>query len=574
MPKRIFVTRHRGAITWAVRHGLRARKVEMSNFDVASVAPGDVVVGTLPVHLIAEVNRRGAHYWHLAMDVPPEARGKELTADEMDAYGARLDEFRVTGLGPRMQSIDSPEAWEDSDGRPVLHLCIATGQALPNVMPIIHGAWDRVVVFASPAMGVQAERLMDVARRVGERRGQTGAPILVRLPADGGYSATHKRVTAELAKLRKDFPEHRVVLNITGGQKLMTLAFADALRSQADIIYCNTDRGQLERIDPPAANDLQLPDDLLDLETYLEMQGLRITRQMRADDEEVMERLKSRERLTATLALRLPQMDAKLQSQVGSSRRVAYGLAAALHDLAATAVDSTRSAGKGRKPQGFQAVQVAELVGPFRWGTDSRKLIQQLVKHGLLEDGSGVEGAQLRLVFTDVAAAVYLSGGYVEEFALLSAAAIGLPVGHFAGNVGIDVRKARADRRNHELNELDLAVVWRNRLLIVECKAGRALMNKSQDILNKSATLRDAVAGLHGSSWILSTAELSASHVGDVMDRAVLNRLTVLDGAESLVDLPQKLAEWAGIEWQPSFRSWTKVLGNSQSRTTPNTARR
>ena len=566
MPKRIFVTRHRGAITWAVRHGLRARKVEMSNFDFASVGPGDVVMGTLPVHLIAEVNRRGAHYWHLAMDVPPEARGQELSADEMDAYGARLDEFRVTDLGSRTQSIDTPEAWEESDGRPVLHLCIATGQALPNVMPIIQGAWDRVVVFASPAMAVQAERLMEVARREGERRGQTGAPILVRLPADGGYAATHERVIAEVAKLRKGFPEHRVVLNITGGQKLMTLAFADALRSQADIIYCNTDRGQIERIDPPGADGLQLPDDLLDLATYLEMQGLRITRQLRCDDDEVMARLKSRERLTATLALRMPQFDTGLQSHVGPSRRVAYGLAAALHDLAATAVDSTRATGKARSPRPFQAVQVAQLMEPFRLSADSRALLQQLVKQGVLDESSGIQAGQLRVVFPDVAAAVYLSGGYVEEFALLSAAAIGLPVSHFAGNVGIDVRQARADRRNHELNELDLALVWRNRLLIVECKAGRALMNKSQDILNKSATLRDAVAGLHGSSWILSTSELSKTHQGDVMDRAALNRLTILDGTESLRDLPQRLAEWAGIEWQPSFRSWAKVLGERQSR--------
>ena len=46
----------------------------------------------LPVRLAAEACQRGAVYWHLSLDLPPEARGRGLSADEMDYFGARPDD--------------------------------------------------------------------------------------------------------------------------------------------------------------------------------------------------------------------------------------------------------------------------------------------------------------------------------------------------------------------------------------------------------------------------------------------------------------------------------------------------
>ena len=60
-----------------------------------SIRPSDVVIGALPVHLVAEVCARGGRYLHLTMNVPPEARGRELTADDMKQFGARLEEYKV-----------------------------------------------------------------------------------------------------------------------------------------------------------------------------------------------------------------------------------------------------------------------------------------------------------------------------------------------------------------------------------------------------------------------------------------------------------------------------------------------
>jgi CRISPR-associated protein Csx16 len=92
-----FVTRHPGARDWAARHG-HHDAIAMEHFgapEMEALRPGDRVLGTLPVQLAAEVCRRGARYFHLSIDVPAEARGRPLDADEMEAFGARLEEFRV-----------------------------------------------------------------------------------------------------------------------------------------------------------------------------------------------------------------------------------------------------------------------------------------------------------------------------------------------------------------------------------------------------------------------------------------------------------------------------------------------
>jgi CRISPR-associated protein Csx16 len=89
----VLVTCHPGAAEWARRHGIEAHQID--HLHPSSIQPGDLIIGTLPIHLAAEVTRRQARYLHLQLDLPVEARGKELSADAMDSYGARLIEFET-----------------------------------------------------------------------------------------------------------------------------------------------------------------------------------------------------------------------------------------------------------------------------------------------------------------------------------------------------------------------------------------------------------------------------------------------------------------------------------------------
>ncbi len=89
-----FISRHAGAVAWAQSQGFQVDQ-QLAHFDVNRVQAGDVILGTLPVNLIAEVNARGGRYFHLTLDLPAELRGQELTAELMQRYGARLEEFRA-----------------------------------------------------------------------------------------------------------------------------------------------------------------------------------------------------------------------------------------------------------------------------------------------------------------------------------------------------------------------------------------------------------------------------------------------------------------------------------------------
>ena len=94
-----FVSRHSGAIQWA-----RERELPVDIFtphlEPDRVRPGDIVIGTLPVHLAAQVCAIGARYQHLALYLPQRQRGHELSAADLEAAQAHLQEFHIQPRNP------------------------------------------------------------------------------------------------------------------------------------------------------------------------------------------------------------------------------------------------------------------------------------------------------------------------------------------------------------------------------------------------------------------------------------------------------------------------------------------
>ncbi|MGP9822606.1 CRISPR-associated protein Csx16 [Salinarimonas sp. NSM] len=112
----LFVGRHPGALAWAARRGIVAEPV--AHLDPAEVGPGDRVVGTLPVHVAAAIVARGARYTHLVLDLPADARGRDLDPDEMERFGARLEDFAVVpATTPRTEPDDAAENGRAGRGR-------------------------------------------------------------------------------------------------------------------------------------------------------------------------------------------------------------------------------------------------------------------------------------------------------------------------------------------------------------------------------------------------------------------------------------------------------------------------
>lgn len=92
-----FVSRHAGAIAWAGRHGI-APDHWVDHLDIETIREGDRVVGTLPVPIAAAVCALGAHYLHLDVPQQQAQRGRELSADDLDAMGASVRGYRVEHL--------------------------------------------------------------------------------------------------------------------------------------------------------------------------------------------------------------------------------------------------------------------------------------------------------------------------------------------------------------------------------------------------------------------------------------------------------------------------------------------
>lgn len=93
-----FVTRHIGALQWAASTGLAFDQHVEHLLDLDQLQQNDVVIGTLPIHLVYALNQRGVRYLHLSLDIPPQWRGVELDVHQLQACDATLEEFQVNKL--------------------------------------------------------------------------------------------------------------------------------------------------------------------------------------------------------------------------------------------------------------------------------------------------------------------------------------------------------------------------------------------------------------------------------------------------------------------------------------------
>ncbi|SUO91293.1 CRISPR-associated protein Csx16 [Suttonella indologenes] len=93
-----FVSRHQGAIDWIAEQKLWQVDRVVPHLAVEEINAGDVVLGTLPVHLAAQVCERGARFYFLQMPQSLAMRGSEFSAQEMREAGASLQAFDVRKL--------------------------------------------------------------------------------------------------------------------------------------------------------------------------------------------------------------------------------------------------------------------------------------------------------------------------------------------------------------------------------------------------------------------------------------------------------------------------------------------
>lgn len=89
---KVFVSRHKGAYEWFKNHHIElAKDCEYLTHINPEQIKGNIVVGTLPINLAVLAKE----YWHLAMTIPAEMRGKELTVKDMEGFGCKIEKYII-----------------------------------------------------------------------------------------------------------------------------------------------------------------------------------------------------------------------------------------------------------------------------------------------------------------------------------------------------------------------------------------------------------------------------------------------------------------------------------------------
>lgn len=486
-----FVTRHPGAIEWAARRGLAVDRC-ITHLDPETVAPGDTVIGVLPVNLAARVCERGGRYFNLSLDLPPEARGRELSAQDMRACNARLEEFFI-----QRSTVQAPKA------RKITHLCLVSDQSLQNLLPTRSTEIkpDRCVLLVSAEMKRKSadKRLHHALITAGCPRVETIEDV-----PDHDLHTIIAWANRLIARLRTEAPDHRYLLNLTGGNKLMSLGLLQALRPWCEAVYCDTAHDRLEFLHPPGRDAIPLAPDLLNVSLYLAAQGFGV-RDEKADG--VL--LDRRRETTVWLAHNASNLQDFIRQLNG---------AALYHD------PGNRTARSPNLPSARAGIE-----------TEARR---RLKAAGLLEERNG-------LACVPAQHATYLGGGWLEEYCWAMGRELEteglIKRARFAINVKLDpVDRNRGEK--YPLNELDAVFVHRNRMLVIECKTGAQTRDgeKGQNILNRLEVLGEHAAGRFAEKLLLTTENNIDTTTAE---RARRYRVRIVKAGE-LQDLKNLIVDW------------------------------
>lgn len=397
-----------------------------------------------------------------------------------------------------------------------VHVVLVSDQVLQNLIPILMERPDRVYLVLSAVMASRgAERSLESQLRA-------GAVEIVRCTncPDSGFHAIQAFANQVAKTVRNDCADAEIVLNSTGGNKLMSLAFLVAFRGIASrILYTDTAHRRIELL-PSAASvaDSAGPDpmpmtNVLDVPAYLRAQGFQYRRSA-TDHPEWREAAAARKAACEFLGKRIASPQA--QSFVGNMNRLA---GQALEQLPGSHEERLAAPVQSfsRPPILLwkNAMTALREAGVVSWDPDSR--------------------APEYFRFNDVGAARFIRGGWLEEYAF-----------HVLRDAGVyDVRlgvEGVWDSDPTMANEFDVLACHMNQLLFIECKTLRYHEgHNDNEVAYKLDSLGEDARGLFGSTWLLSAREPTET----LTARARRARIRLVTPSE-IQNLRELVKDWGG----------------------------
>jgi hypothetical protein len=382
-----------------------------------------------------------------------------------------------------------------------IHVCLVSAQLLPNIIPVLMHKPDKVCLVVTKTMQVQATILENfLTKRDFKVKVYPEAP-------DHNSQAIMDFALEIIAELDQDDTD--VMLNVTGGNKLMALAFSNVFSSNENtIFYTDTRYQHLEHLEQghvpePLSSVLKIPD-------YLEAQNLTF-RHALSDQIHWQQTCHARKKVTKFLG----HNSTKLAEFFG-----------VMNNLAGHAVESA----------GYKQVKLKqahqELVN-FPRGIWFEAL-NNIHQAGLIawDEAQSID-------FIDLEKTSYINGLWLEEYCWHIANDIGFD----DIRCGVEITWNQGSRQHAPRNEFDLLIVHQNRMLVIECKTanmGFAQLEKNQTIVSKLESLGNNAGGTFGQQLLVSARELKE----DLRSRCLNQHIDVVEKAGLVSLLKEKLQKW------------------------------
>jgi hypothetical protein len=369
------------------------------------------------------------------------------------------------------------------------HLCLVSAQSTPNLITVLDAATAprRVVLAVSKDMQQRGEWLSAVMCRHGIQ--------VEMLDVSDSYDF---QVCWELFSDWLVEQQVEVVLNVTGGTKVMAMAAQDVFReAEKPVFYVNINNDSVLRLDR-GAQPVILPSKIK-LREYLESHGYSLDGGARRPNISAEQR---------DFVNRLVFESERLGGALGLLNRLAQQ---AKGSLASTKLE------KKHDNRAFD-----ELVGMFS-------------AEGWLSVANN------KLVFPDEAARQFVNGGWLEFLVYQSLSNLASEYKFADYAIGLKVLGPDGKTRN----ELDAVFLYKNTLHIIECKTANLVKHfgedqgKGTDALYKLDALRDMCGQ--------RTKALLVDYRGGLNDadkrRAAQMKLRIISGKQ-LRDLTGALKDW------------------------------
>ncbi len=363
---------------------------------------------------------------------------------------------------------------------------LVSDQPIPNLIPLKVDELkpDKVVLLVSNKMQQKSNLLKNVMEKW---------KFPVEVISSDAYNLESAKTTC--LSIVEKYPDAEVILNATGGTKVMAFAAYDTFNSlKKDIFYIDTQDKEIKSI---TANHSIKYDHWLDVESYLNAYGQTIASHSNTFFDKYMPILRNLfQKLVdpnATYLLSIPKFNF-------------YCSKAAYQNRFPFSVDID--------DKDFRDRNFMSLVNLF-------------TEFHLLEKRGNA------IVFPSSDHLTFLHGGWLEAFVYDEVKKI--PGTDVYCNAKIQML---LEESNITKNEYDVVFTYYNRLYLIECKAASMNENdKTDNIIYKLNTLKDFSGGLYGRGLLVSLRKLSDWHKKRMKDY----RLECVEEVQGLYHLSKAL---------------------------------